>query len=278
MRFVPLEAENMAKLFTSDRVVPAWLGAVRSLIETPGRTDRNFVLEIASSNVLVADDIAVINAVDAELRRTEDKIGVYTVAATIFPQRMYRRYGRPGFYERYLKAMKKGQKRGTWGTYAMRMMERFHPRTRTMINPLEVIVAKLRDAKDGRKFQSAYELGVHDVVDILENEVGGELPIHEPATDIRRNTNIPCLSHLSFKLDSDLGTVDLTAVYRSHHYGRRALGNLIGLSQLQGFVAKESGHSLGILTCVSTLAHLDVNAFGGVAATNALLKRLPAAP
>ena len=120
----------MAKLFCSERIVPAWLSAVRSLATAPARTDRNFVLEIASPTTLDADDVAVINAVDVELRKTNGEVGVYTVAATIFPQRMYLRHGRPAFYGRFLTAMKKGQKPNTWGTYAMRMMERTHPRTR----------------------------------------------------------------------------------------------------------------------------------------------------
>jgi hypothetical protein len=265
----------MAKLFCSERIVPAWLSAVRSLATTPERTDKNFVLEIASPARLTAVDVAVINTVDAELRRTEEGIGVYTVAATIFPQRKYLRHGRPDFYGQFLAAMKKGKKPGTWGTYAMRMMERTHPRTGKAINPLEVIVTKLRRTGTGTKFQSAYELGLHEVADVIDNEVGGELPIYAPSSDGGRATNIPCLSHLSFKLDPEHEAVDLTAVYRSHHYGRRALGNLIGLSQLQAFVATESGHTPGVLTCVSTLAHLDVGAFGGVAATNALLRRLP---
>lgn len=267
----------MAKLFCSERVVPVWLSAIRSLATTPGRTERNFVLEIASPTTLTADDVAAINAVNAELHKTDDGIGVYTVAATIFPQRIYLRHGRPDFYAQFLATMKKGKKPGTWGTYAMRMMERTHPRTREAINPLEVIVSKLQKTGAGTKYQSAYELGLHDVADVLDNETGGELPIYAPASDGGKATNIPCLSHLSFKLDPERDAIDLTAVYRSHHYGRRALGNLIGLSQLQAFVATESGYTPGVLTCVSTLAHLDVGAFGGVAATNALLSRLPPA-
>jgi thymidylate synthase len=265
----------MAKLFSSERIVPVWLSAVRSLAATPGRTDRNFVLEITSPIALTSNDVAAINEVDAELRKTDDGIGVYTVAATIFPQRMYRRYGRPAFYEPFLTMMKKkGQKPHTWGTYAMRMMERTHPRTGKVINPLEIIVTKLQKTKADRKVKSAYELGVHEASDVLDNEIGGELPIYAAFSDGRKPTNIPCLSHLSFKLDPEREAVDLTAVYRSHHYGRRALGNLLGLSQLQAFVAAESGYAPGVLACVSTLAHLDVKAFGGVAATNALLARL----
>lgn len=267
----------MARLFCSERVVPAWLSAVRSLAATPARTDRNFILEVTSPTILNADDVLVINAVDSALRKTDEGIGVYTVAGTIFPQRMYLRHGRPAFYSRFLTVMKRGQKPNTWGTYAVRMMERTHPRTRKAINPIELIVTKLQKTKSDRRIRSAYELGLHEVADVLDNEIGGELPIYAPSSDGGRATNIPCLSHLSFKLDPEREAVDLTAVYRSHHYGRRALGNLIGLSQLQAFVATESGYKPGVLTCVSTLAHLDVGAFGGVSATNALLGRLPPA-
>lgn len=264
----------MAKVFSAERLVPAWVDAARSLNAAADRTDRNFVLEITSPTALVREDLQVIKAVDERLRATAG-IGVYTVAGTIFPQGPYLRFGRPDFYKHYLAAMKAGMKKGTWGTYAMRMMERAHPKSNKIINPLETIVTKLKNTNTGRKWQSAYELGVHDVDDLRSGEIGCELPIHEPATDGGPATNIPCLSHLSFKLDAGKGAVDLTVVYRSHHYAQRALGNLIGLSQLLHFVTKESGYTPGVLTCVSTLAHLDVGSFGGVGATTALLNGCP---
>lgn len=265
----------MAKLFNADRIVPAWLEAARHLHATKNRTDRNLVLEIATPTALSAKDLEAIRKIDNALRAGKSQTGVYTVAGTLFPQGVYYRFKRPDFYKRYLDAMKYGKKSGTWGTYAMRMMERTHPRTKRMVNPLETIVSKLHEAKTERKIQAAYELGVHDIADIVDNGLGYELPIHEPATDGGRATNIPCLSHLSFKLDAERGTVDLTAVYRSHYYAQRALGNLLGLSQLLSFVAKESEHEPGVMTCVSTLARLDVEAFGGAPATTALLAGLP---
>lgn len=88
--------------------------------------------------------------------------------------------------------------------------------------------------------------------------------------------NMPCLSHLSFKL-TDRESVDLTAIYRSHHYAARALGNLLGLSQLQAFVAKEANLKVGTLTCISTHAHLDLSSWGGVVKGRALLNGLSSA-
>ena len=267
----------MARTFKGQRIVPVWLAAVRTLYQATGRTERNYLLEIASPTLLSPADRAVIAAVDAKLRAAKDGLSIETVAGTLFPNGLYRHFGRPDFYERYLTAIKKGKSTGTWGTYAMRMIERTHPKTGATFNPLEAIVQKLHAAKTGRHVHAAYELGVTvpaDLVDPPTTGLGCELPIYDPATDGGRPTNIPCLSHLSFKLN-DNGSVDLTAVYRSHHYAQRALGNLVGLSQLLAFVSKEAELDLGTLTCLSTQAHLDVGTWGGARATRELLTTFP---
>lgn len=267
----------MAKLFCADRIIPAWIAAVRELDGLPNRTAQNFVLEITNPAQLIPGDLAVISAINAKLLQGEKGLSIDTVAGTIFPNGLYRRYGRPDFYQRFLIAMKKGKCHGTWGTYALRMIQRTHPKTHAIFNPLDIIVEKLIQSKSGRRIRAAYELGIFDPADLAdetEHVDGFELPLYDPVTDGGRPTNIPCLSHLSFKLQDD-DAVDLTAVYRSHHYAQRALGNLIGLSQLQAFVARESGFEQGALTCVSTQAHLDVGSWGGVAATKALLDTFP---
>ncbi|MBZ5698792.1 MAG: hypothetical protein LAN18_09620 [Acidobacteriia bacterium] len=49
----------------------------------------------------------------------------------------------------------------------------------------------------------------------------------------------------------------LTALYRSHYYVQKTLGNLLGLAQLQGFVANETRLNIGPLICHSTYATLE---------------------
>jgi hypothetical protein len=100
----------------------------------------------------------------------------------------------------------------------------------TELNPLADLIQKLsrQVATSGPK-HAAYELGILDV----------DIPIYDPCSDGRRTMGGPCLSHLSFKLKDDARLV-LTAFYRSHHYIRRALGNLFGLAWLQHFVATRS--------------------------------------
>lgn len=269
----------MAKLFCADRIVPAWVAAVRELDTLHYRIARNFVLEITEPSQLIPSDVTMITAVNDKLLQGNDGIGVYTVAGTIFPNQLYRHFGRPDFYAHYLTTMKRGKVYGTWGTYALRMIQRIHRKTNAAFNPLDIIVEKLIKSRTGRRIKAAYELGIFDPADLVDGTElpdGFELPLYDPVTDGGRPTNIPCLSHLSFKLQED-GTVDLTAVYRSHFYAQRALGNLIGLSQLQAFVARESGFEQGVLTCVSTQACLDVGAWGGATATKEFIKTFPTA-
>lgn len=261
----------MAKLFDSeDRILPTWRAAARYLDKCPDRTAANLVLEIKKPLQVAAADREVMDMVDKALAPA---LTLRTVAGTIFPQGMYKRHGRPAFYQEYLKLIDIGHKKGTWGTYAERMIRR-KGKKGVQINPLDSIVNRISDAgqpkKDGKivSFASSYELGIADPeMDLaLPAVADGDIPTYDAGQDGGRWFGGPCLSHLSFKRlpDGDGHAVHLTAVYRSHHYCERGLGNLIGLAQLLGFVAAEAQLKPGTLTCVSTHAVLDVAAWGGV--------------
>jgi hypothetical protein len=264
----------MGVVITEPRIVPAWLAATRHL-EANGRECRNIVLEITQPHELPAGDRVALARVDAALKANTDDLCIATVATTIFPQKMYARLGPDKFAEQFLKVMKRAMKKGTWGTYAMRMLERRGKVPGSTFNPLAQIIEKLRYASTvGQGFRSNYELGVHLVEDLdeTEYEVAAELPTWESATDGAKPMNIPCLSHLTFKMIDR--RLELTAIYRSHYYGTRALGNLVGLSQLQKYVAIEAGLAIGTLTCISTHAVLDYKPLGGVIAGKGLLASL----
>lgn len=266
----------MGKIISTDRLVPAWLEAAKYL-EANGRTARNIMLDIERPNELTSTDRSIIGSVDTALRAHCD-LSVLTVAGTIFPQGLYRRNGSEGLDDRFLSAMKKAKKRGTWGTYAMRMMQRPGKAPGSTFNPLNQVIENFRNVSrgSGRGLQSNYELGVHRTEDLDETqyeEMACELPIFDPLTDGAKVANKPCLSHLTFKL-TDKSKVDLTAIYRSHYYGARALGNLVGLSHLMSFVANQAGLGIGSLTCISTHAVLDFEAWGGRTRGEKLLKSL----
>ncbi|WP_460149523.1 thymidylate synthase family protein [Pseudomonas sp. S3_E10] len=267
----------MAVLFEAKRAVPAWIAAARHLEGCRDQIERNLILEIESPAALTAEDRKVLSTVDEALRKSTPGLSIDTVAGTIFPMGLYKRDQRPDFYQKYLDVMTRAKKPHTWGTYALRMMRRVGRDGASTFNPLETIVRKLKASKEGRSYQAAYELGVIDAqLDIADNtdEFGCELPLYDPATDRNKALNMPCLSHLSFKITD--GKLDLTAIYRSQWYGQRALGNLIGLSNLQKFVATESEFDCGVLTCIATHAYLDMSTLGGAKETRAMLKGFPA--
>lgn len=262
----------MAQIFQGyDRLVPTWRAAARHLLTKPNRTDRNLMLEIADPNRLSDDDRGALKSVSTALSRTDKKRSLETVANTIFPQGLYLQHGRAGLYSAHRRIMAR-IKEG-WGTYFDRMTNRID-RDGRPVNPLEVIIKKLqRSAQPGHQtIQSAYELCASDpTADLVESaEMGCELSTYDPGRDANITRGGPCLSHLSFKL-TDGTHVDLTAMYRSHNYCARALGNLVGLSRLLAFVAKESGLRVGALSCLSTHAVLDLEAWGTAQEAKALL-------
>jgi len=268
----------MAKLFdTQQRIVPTWLAAARHLDKAPGRQAANLVLEIAAPRTIQADDRAIMDKVGLALE-SQGNWPLNSVAGTIFPLDLYLRYGRPDFYQRFRDMMSRGKAPGTWGTYAQRMITRRGRKTNEVINPLDLIVDRISDAgqpKD-KSYRNSYELGTSIPEEDLAHEIeisSAELPTYCPELDRNKWYGLACLSHISIKRVAcgDAHAVNLTAVYRSHRYCERALGNLIGLAQLQWFIAKEAGLKVGTLTCVSTHAELDVAGWGGAAVAKQIL-------
>ena len=266
----------MTEVFPRSRVVQAWLAGIRYLESQKSHDATNIILEIASPQAATSEDRQVVNAVTHALQQRKAGRTVMTAAGTIFPQTIYKRYGRPDWYERYKSIMARGMAPNTWGTYALRMIKRKDESGATF-NPLDKIIEKLIAIRTKKlnKYVAAYELGVCDwATDLADdlNGVGFDLPTSDPSVDRNKYYGSACLSHVTFKLMH--GKIDLTAIYRSHHYAERALGNLIGLAQLQQYVATEAGYETGTLTCISTYAKLD-NGLGGIRAASKLLETFP---
>lgn len=266
----------MGTIITGERIVPAWLAAVAYLDQNRQRV-QNMMVEIQTPSIVTTADKQVIALVDAALRqRPNNPTSVYTVAGTIFPQALYKRIGAARLAAHFLRIMSKAKKPGTWGTYAMRLMVRSGKNPGEVINPLNLVVSKIRRAAGpGNANVSNYELGVHEITDLEENEPFlCDVPLYDPARDGAMIRNQPCLSHLSFKLIGK-DELELTAIYRSHYYAERALGNFIGLCHLMNFVAAESGVRTGRLTCISTDAYLDYENWGGtVGAGRNVMRRI----
>lgn len=236
----------MIHVVSGETSAEVWLKAVDFLWECPGRTAYNVILDIADPMTITVGDFAVLDALDAFLRQHSAK-PLTTVAGTIFPAGYYARHGLDGVYEKYPSIYPKMHK--GWGCYAMRMLRR-KGKDGNEINPLKMLVDKMRKQLVGSRMRAIYDLGT----------MGDELfdiPIYAPATDAcQTRGRQPCLSHLSFKIMPD-DRLMLTVMYRYHYYIEKALGNLIGLAQLQQFVAEQVGLRVGPMVCHSTYATLD---------------------
>ncbi|MBK8210328.1 MAG: hypothetical protein IPK78_10520 [Rhodospirillales bacterium] len=229
----------------------AWLTAAQKIDDAGGNL-YNVVVDIENPATLTAMDRRVIGALDGFLR-THEKLPVDSVANTIIPYALYRKYGAPQFYDVYEKDVyPRVTKPQEWGRYFYRMI---HYETRSgMMNPLQRLVEKVRTQVNGpRTYGNVFELPVTDPA--------LDVNTYNAACDGNLLRGGPCLSFLSFKLHPTRGLM-LTAMYRNHYFIQRTLGNYIGLGRLQAFVAEEAGVAMGPLTCISTHAELDTGPWG----------------
>ena len=232
--YVPIEPKETC--------AQAWLATALAVQELGGNA-YNVIVDIADPLTETDSDAALIREVDAFLRcrNANTLIGV---ANTIFPQSLLTRHGPDQLYGVYLDTVLPRMKKMTrdWGRYFERLTS--WPtidgsRLRT-INPLEDLIHCMRNQiESNRTYRNIYEMTIYD-----------------PTRDAGKVSNRQCLSFLSFKLTQE-NELSLTVMYRNHAYIARGLGNFIGLGRLMGFVAGQSGASMGSLTCVATHAFID---------------------
>lgn len=217
----------------------AWLTASTKVNGLPGHEGYNVIIHIAdpTARATIADPI-VAHVNDFLMARNKS---VETVANTIFPEALYRKYGAPKFMDVFEnRILPKVKKTCNWSGYYFERMIRVPKTGGGHMNQLWGIVERIRNP--AITSLTKYELSLFDPErDVNESPYGGQ-----------------CLSFLSFKLTSGSPqTLHLTAVYRNHYYTEKLLGNLIGLSRLMAFVAKETGTKVGTLTIHSTHAQVD---------------------
>jgi hypothetical protein len=224
-----------------------WLKAAKHLAEEHDRTLFNLILGVHEPTVVTAEDFHVHDVVNTFLE-DHGKQPLVTTAGTIFPGSLYLQGGAKAVFKEFPALYKKFKTQ--WGTYAGRM---FCPTITSKGDeraPLEVVIEKLKAQADQGHMRAAYEAKVFDDTDTCE------LSTYEPESDCDMTRGQPCLTHLSFKLHQD-NSVSLTALYRTHFYIEKTLGNLLGLGQLLSFVAEEASLTVGGLVCHSTMAQLD---------------------
>lgn len=91
-------------------------------------------------------------------------------------------------------------------------------------------------------------------------------------SDQARTMSFPCLVHIDVSVLD--GRLSMLAVYRHWHLVRKAYGNLVGLCELQRFLAQQSGFAVGELVVHAGVANTEQSAFGGARGIAALAARL----
>jgi hypothetical protein len=224
----------VAHLIEAGDNIGAWRSALQHLLGNGGE---------ASNLVLVIGD-PIERSTDWYQRfsprlegRTYDN--VRDVANTIFPAHTHRNSAtRNDFYTRYARAHARRRSRfpGSWGTYFERLTA-FGPSRR---NQLERAIDSMRRWTVNHKASIVLHMSSAD-------------------TDGIRTRGGPCLQYVQILCPSR-AVIDLIAVYRSHDYFGKTLGNLVGLGRLQQFIATETGRQIGCLVCHSVHAFVGAPA------------------
>ena len=209
----------------------AWLAASAHLISKGGE---DFNVLVSFPCMMASDESPLDNydpraVLGARFDRARD------VANTIFPAKTRTNSGsRADFYKRYLKAHKRGKKKG-WGTYFQRMITFGEQK----VNQLERVIVALTSWPN--TYRAAFIMHTSSA-----------------ETDRLRPLGGPCLQYIQFNCPSST-IIDLLAVYRNHDYCSKVLGNYFGLSRLLEFVSKESGRQVGTISCLSVHAYLKTS-------------------
>lgn len=241
-----LRRRTAVKAITQESCERAWLQAAEHLAASHDHTDFNLLVEITNPAMHNAADLRVRAKVDAFLRK-KGANPLATVAGTIFPTSEYLNYGSRGVYEVYPNEVYP-EIRDSWGRYAFRLV-RWTNSSGSTINPLKTLVEKMiNQLKNPQRKRACYELSL--------TESAIDLPLYDPASDSKLTRGGPCLSHISIKIGPE-NKLYLTALYRSHSYIARALGNFYGLAALQAFICNETKLAPGPLLSVSSYARIE---------------------
>ena len=215
----------------ASNVVEAWKSAAELLVRDGDRFNLN--LHITDPTSLNEADIAPFchRRVSPEISKS-----VYDVANTIFPATSTWHSGDlRHFFSHYQNVYERGQRRHphAWGTYFLRLIAF----GRGKENQLGKAIEGLSNWRS--KPRAAF------VLHLSSTEL-----------DNPRTRGAPCWQYAQF-IRSGADVLSLSAVYRSHDYFQKALGNFVGLTRLLRFVCERSNMKPGTLTCLSTFASLQ---------------------
>ena len=231
----------------SESVSTAWALAFSDIADAPRHEIVPLIVCVTGFDEnVVREDPRIRALLDTELRR-HGMQSIRTVASTIFPSSLWNPANPPqDLFDRYMRVLSRLHKcrLNHNGIYFERMI-RFHPNgAPAPVNQLEHLLAT-REAGNHRR--SAYQLSIIDPTRDHTNQ---------------RQRGFPCLQQVSI---SPIGEDELsvTGFYATQTLFERAYGNYIGLCDLGRFFSHEWGRRLSRVTCVASIAELDIGAREG---------------
>lgn len=227
-------------------ITGTWLQAASYIQGLPERECYNLVLNVSNPCERLPRESEILRSFNALLLE-RGEYPINTVADTIFPQRIYREHSLrklPDVYRDAVFPVLRKKSANRIDTYANRVFWGLDHQGRTISPLIRLIDALQAEMKGNNVKRHRYEMSL---------SIPGEIPIS-------RNTNtamgFPCMSHLSFHLDKEKKALICTAIYRSHDYHAKALGNMFGVYRLQKAICEEVKLSPGALVVHSTHAFL----------------------
>lgn len=270
----------MVALLSAPTISEAWLAAVRAAVHAPGGRSLHSVVSVAHPGPPEPELVRVID----DLLDDRRQHSVSTVASTLFPSNLYADPGvhwhpdmsrvdqqrldlaAEDLYETYCTALPVllGADGNHHGTYFGRLVS-WPGKNGDGYNQLAVRIRQLRaQRRKGNAVTNAADIVVDGPAELATEVANGKdatpgtLQIYHSHDE--RTRAFPCLVHIDISvLDNQLSVL---AVYRHWHLITKALGNLIGLSRLQYFLAQQTGYDVGELVVHGTVVAAQFGQFG----------------
>lgn len=226
----------MITVIRQETVLEAWVAATRHLLGLREGRTFNMLIDIEDPDFDpgVDEAIAAVNRFMVEKRGEAWHSLVEPTIERIFAYQSWKKWGLDGLYNKYPNEIYPDLPKAKWGTYSHRMVRYGN------MNPLKVLVDKMKSELSINRapMRSCYEL-----------------PLYWPARDGKLRLGLPCLTHLSFKIDGP--QTHMNVMYRSHDYTRMAFSNYIAMMRMIQVIAKETGQAVGNMLIHSSYAFLN---------------------
>ena len=246
----------------SESVSTAWALAFSEIADAPKHEIVPLVVCVTGFDEnVVREDQRIRALLDTELR-SHGMQSIRTVASTIFPSSLWNPNNPPQvLFERYARVLPRLHKcrLNHNGIYFERII-RFHPKG--ALAPVNQLAHVLATREAGNHRRSAYQLSVIDPTRDHTNQ---------------RQRGFPCLQQVSISPMNE-SELSVTGFYATQTLFERAYGNYIGLCELGRFFAHEWGRELTRVTCVASIAELDIGAREGQAIARRALALIAHAP